>query len=106
MAFPCRGALQLGRPLDRTVTEKGVLQLLFDARFLSKALAGGRPPAPEYAGADGAPPQPAQHSGWGQGEAGGAAQTQRKKAFAELERSLQVCTCDPRSSMTWCEDAL
>ena len=59
-----------------------MLQLLFDARFLGNALAGGRPPTPEQAVPVGAPGiSPA---------AGGAAQALRKKAFAELERSLQV----------------
>lgn len=59
-----------------------MLQLLFDARYLGKALAGGRPPTPEQAMPAGSPGiSPA---------AGGAAQAQKKKAFAELERSLQV----------------
>ena len=89
MCHTCREALQLGSPLDRAATEKGVLQLLFDARFLANALAGGRPPAPEQA--DGAHAPPSQHSGWSQaGAAGSAAQKLKKKAFAELERSLQV----------------
>ena len=65
------------------MTEKGVLQLLFDARFLGHALAAGRPPAPEQA-----PPAPSPR-GSAQGAAG-AAQTQRKKAFAGLEAALQV----------------
>lgn len=83
--------LQLGSPLDRAITEKGVLQLLFDARFLSNALAGGRPTAPEQAQPNGTQPQPGQHIGYSQaGAAGSAAQKQRKKAFTELERSLQV----------------
>ena len=87
-----REALQLGSPLDRAVTEKGVLQLLFDARFLSNALAGSRPSAPEQAAQPNG--QPGQHPSWSQaGAAGGAAQKQRKKAFAELERSLQVGQC-------------
>ncbi len=57
------------------------------------ALAGGRPPAPEQAAQPNGMQhlQPGQHPGWSQaGAAGGAAQKQRKKAFTELERSLQV----------------
>ena len=80
---PCREALQLGSPLDRAVTEKGVLQLLFDARFLGHALAAGQPPASEQAA-------PAPGPRGGAPGAAGAAQTARKKAFAGLEAALQV----------------
>ena len=81
------------------MTEKGVLQLLFDARFLSHALAAGRPPAPEQAA-----PVPGPRGG--APGAAGAAQTARKKAFAGLEAALQVrMTCSaarsPVSELAW-----
>ena len=65
------------------MTEKGVLQLLFDARFLGHALGAGRPPAPEQAA-------PAPGPRGGALGAAGAAQNARKKAFAGLEAALQV----------------
>jgi len=76
-----RDALRLGTALDRGLTEKGVLQLLLDVRFLRNALAGGRPAPPDAGPAGGAAP-PAQGDG--------AALAQRKRAFADLEASLQA----------------
>jgi hypothetical protein len=77
----------LGRDLDRAVTEKGVLQLLYDLRFLRNALAGGRPPQPDLHAAGGA--------------AAAAVLSQRKRAFAELENSLQVAFPPPSRSPKW-----
>ncbi len=77
--------LQLGSPLDRAVTEKGVLQLLFDLRFLRNTLGGGRPLQPYQDAAS----RPGSAIGAG-GASVGAALSQRKRAFAELESSLQV----------------
>ncbi len=76
-----RDALRLGTALDRGLTEKGVLQLLLDVRFLRNALAGGRPALPD-AGPPGGAALPAQGNG--------AALVQRKRAFADLEASLQA----------------
>ena len=74
----CREALQLGTALDRALTEKGVLQLLLDVRFMRDALAGGRP-APPDGNSGGAPAgDPA------------ADPAVRKRAYADLEASLQV----------------
>ena len=39
----CSEVLQSSGSLSGQVSEKGLLQLLFDVRFLSDALAGGRP---------------------------------------------------------------
>ncbi|CAL8464776.1 g4311 [Coccomyxa elongata] len=75
-----RDALQLGSPLDRAVTEKGVLQLLFDLRFLRNSLAGGRPAAATISG--GVPSA-------GSSAPGSAALSQRKRAFTDVESSLQ-----------------
>jgi len=72
-----RDALRLGSHLDRAVTEKGVLQLLLDLRFLRNSLSGGRP-APTAGG------------GGFAGSSNTAALSQRKRAFADLETSLQV----------------
>ena len=74
----CRDALQLGTALDRALTEKGVLQLLLDVRFMRDALAGGRP-APPGGGPQGPP-------------AGDIAAdlAARKRAHADLEASLQA----------------
>ena len=72
----CRASLEPGTALEQRITEKGVLQLLFDIRFLRDMLAGGRPPA------DGTTSDAAQE----------AAVAQRKAAFADLESGLQV-TC-------------
>ena len=65
--------LQIGTPLDQRVTEKGVLQLLFDARFLRNALAS----SPADSSADSA-------------AAGSRPPAETKRAFAALEASLQV----------------
>lgn len=70
--------MQLGTALDRALTEKGVLQLLLDVRFMRDALAGGRP-APPDGGPRGAPA--------GDSAADLAA---RKRAYADLEASLQA----------------
>jgi hypothetical protein len=72
-----RDALRLGTALDRALSEKGVLQLLLDVRFLRNALAGGRP-TPADAAPPGGPAPPAQGDG--------AALAQRKRAFADLRR--------------------
>ncbi|KAK9841813.1 hypothetical protein WJX81_004723 [Elliptochloris bilobata] len=73
-------ALQLGTALDRGLTEKGVLQLLLDVRFLRDALAGGRPAPPDF-GPPRAPPL---------GASGSAAElAAQKRAYADLETSLQ-----------------
>ena len=69
----CREVLQIGSPLDQRVTEKGVLQLLFDARFLRDALAS----SPADSSADSA-------------AAGSRPPAETKRAFAALEASLQV----------------
>ncbi len=46
----CSEVLQSSSSLSGSISEKGLLQLLFDVRFLSDALAGGKPlndtPAP------------------------------------------------------------
>lgn len=81
----CRDALQLGSPLDRAITEKGVLQLLFDLRFLRNSLAGGRPAASAAGG--GVPSRGQLH---GSSAPGSAALSQRKRAFSDVESSLQV----------------
>lgn len=39
----CSALLQAGGQLDGRASEKGLLQLLFDVRYLSDALSGGRP---------------------------------------------------------------
>ena len=70
----CRASLEPGTALEQRISEKGVLQLLFDIRFLRDVLAGGKPPA------DATTSDAAQD----------AAVAQRKAAFAELESGLQV----------------
>ncbi len=81
-----RDALQLGSPLDRAITEKGVLQLLFDLRFLRNSLAGGRPAAAAVSA--GVPS--ASHLPGSSSAPGSAALMQRKRAFSDVESSLQV----------------
>lgn len=87
-----RNALQLGSQLDRAITEKGVLQLLFDLRFLRNTLAGGRPPQPDQAAATA-----------GGRASVGAALSQRKRAFTELESSLQVLSVPLKQCCFWRE---
>ncbi len=81
MCLLLRDALQLGSFLDRAVTEKGVLQLLFDLRFLRNSLAGGRPAAAAISGGVPSASSSAPSS---------AALSQRKRAFTDVESSLQV----------------
>ncbi|KAK9864885.1 hypothetical protein WJX84_005968 [Apatococcus fuscideae] len=87
-----RGALAVGSELDRRLSEKGILQLLFDVRFLRESLSGGRPhdsslpPAPPVT----TPPR----LGRGQKEAKPVsardkAAAARDSEFAVLEASLQ-----------------
>ena len=76
-----RDALRLGTALDRGLTEKGVLQLLMDVRFLRDALAGGRPGTAD-GGSGGTPAPPATSDS--------RALAERKRAYVELETSLQV----------------
>ena len=80
-----RAALEPGTALEQRLTEKGVLQLLFDIRFLRDVLAGGKPPA------DGSTSDAAQE----------AAIAQRKAAFADLESGLQVTSASGRSNSLW-----
>ena len=42
-AVKCSEVLQSSSSLSSSLSEKGLLQLLFDVRFLSDALAGGKP---------------------------------------------------------------
>jgi hypothetical protein len=78
-----RDVLRLGSPLDRAISEKGVLQLLFDLRFLRNSLAGGRPAAADAAPASYARPARS-------GAPSTAALSQRKRAFSDVESALQV----------------
>ena len=73
----CRAALALGSDLDRSVSEAGVLQLLFDVRFLRNALAGGSLPVTPGTGTQNGPDA--------------AAIQDRRKSFAAFEAALQVC---------------
>lgn len=69
--------------LKAAVTEKGVLQLLLDARYLMDVLAGGRP-------APSGPPSAAPPGAGTVDPALNAALAQRKKAQVEIESMLQV----------------
>ena len=76
-------------PLASRLTEKGVLQLMFDIRMLRDVLAGGRPPS-----ATGTPP-PAAAAALALGEVPqdpsvAAALAERKKEWLRLEQMLQV----------------
>ncbi|KAL3140348.1 hypothetical protein ABBQ38_004612 [Trebouxia sp. C0009 RCD-2024] len=75
--------LQSSGSLSGKVSEKGLLQLLFDVRFLSDALAGGRPlnDTPP-------PPPPPSRLQRGQGKAQSPAVQGRHRAFQSLEASL------------------
>eukprot|EP00873_Tetraselmis_striata_P033583 jgi/Tetstr1/453847/TSEL_004008.t1 len=68
--------------LKAAVTEKGVLQLLLDARYLMDVLAGGRP-------APSGPPSAAPPGAGTVDPALNAALAQRKKAQVEIESMLQ-----------------
>ncbi|KAL0023565.1 hypothetical protein WJX77_002562 [Trebouxia sp. C0004] len=74
--------LQSSSSLSSSLSEKGLLQLLFDVRFLSDALAGGKPmnDAP-------GPIQPSRAQR-GQGKAQSPALQERQRAFHSLEGSL------------------
>ncbi|KAK9836059.1 hypothetical protein WJX84_002269, partial [Apatococcus fuscideae] len=89
-----REALDVGSELDRRLSEKGILQLLFDVRFLQEALSGGRP----HDSSTSAAPAPAATTpprlGRGHKEAkplsaGDKAAASRDGEFAALETSLQ-----------------
>ena len=74
----CRQVLQAGSATEAGLTEKGLLQLLMDVRFLKEALAGGRPAQ------RGTPDAPTDDSAK-------SAVVQRMQDFAQLETELQVC---------------
>ena len=73
----CRTALSPDSELDKDMTEKGVLQLLFDLRFLHNILSAGKP-ASVYTKEDGAT------------TGANAEVAASKEAFEELETQLQV----------------
>lgn len=91
----CRDVLRLGNSLDRAITEKGVLQLLFDLRFLRNSLAGGRPAA-----ADAGPAANARLAR--SGVPSTAALSQRKRAFSDVESALQVGSAKPYAYCAMC----
>jgi hypothetical protein len=63
------------------VSEKGVLQLLFDQRLLRDVLGGSRPPAADAAAATGAAAN---------GTAGAGSAAARKRLVQDVEQQLQV----------------
>ncbi|KAK9806237.1 hypothetical protein WJX72_006789 [[Myrmecia] bisecta] len=77
-----RTLLKTGSVLDRKVSEKGVLQLLFDLRFLQDALAGGRP---SPSGGSAAPAARGGRPNKGQNAEVG----ERRRSFADMESGLQ-----------------
>ena len=73
----CRSALRPDSHLDKALTEKGVLQLLFDLRFLTDALSAGKP-------ANTSASEEAVMRG------GNAEVAALREAFEEIEAQLQV----------------
>lgn len=92
------------RSSPRVLTEKGVLQLLFDQRFMRDVLGGGRPLAAVTAAGGG-------HLAAANGNGGGAEGdlAARKRLVSSLEQQLQVShaarTCGPshksRAALCW-----
>jgi hypothetical protein len=76
----------------RSLSEKGVLQLLFDQRFMSDVLAGGRPLAAVPAGG-GSSGVGASANGSVSSSSGDADVAARKRLVSGLEQQLQVSDC-------------
>ena len=81
--------------LASRLTEKGVLQLMFDIRMLRDVLAGGRPPSATALQGQTPPPPAAAATTLGLGEvlqdpSVAAALAERKKEWLRLEQLLQV----------------
>lgn len=74
-----RAALSPGSGLDKGLTEKGILQLLFDLRFLYEVLSAGRPALVSAAHEEAK-------------LAGNAEVTALRQSFGALESQLQVKT--------------
>lgn len=77
-----REALKCGGELDASLSEKGVLQLLFDWRFMRDCLASGKPLALAGKGLGGSGSRP--------GDPAAAAAADQRRAGAEVESALQV----------------
>ena len=75
--MPDRQLMQPGMPLEAHITEKGVLQLLMDVRFLRDTLAGGRPRSQDRDSAD---------------DSAQFAVRERGDDFGRLEAQLQAST--------------